>query len=121
MSKFQQDMIEATMEDNHFLIETKEPDGAGGWHTTYKEGMPFRASYGVISSTEMLIAEASGLKRIFVITIRKNTVIAKDYIWRRDKDGTTFRATSNSIDAQSPEFATIDMAQVTAERWDLPK
>ena len=42
-------------------------------------------------------------------------------VFKRLSDGAIFRVTSNGSDKQAPTVGTLDMCQVTAEKWELTK
>ena len=59
------------------------------------------------------------LTSTYTVTTRRSTVLEFHDVFKRLSDGTIFRATSNGADKQSPKTGTLDMCQVTAERWEL--
>lgn len=114
-------LIEKSMVDCVVWNKEKEPDGAGGWNTVWKKGAQFKAAISNNMSTEMQIAEAQGLKRVYSVTTNKTAMLDYHDVFERVSDGATFRVTSEGEDIQTPEFAGFSFSQVTAERWDLPK
>ena len=114
-------LIEKSMVDCVRLDKISEPDGAGGTNNVWKDGAPFRAAISINTSTEMQIAEAQGLKRVYSVTTKKSAMLDYHDVFKRVSDGAIFRATSEGKDIETPEFASFSFAQVTAERWDLPK
>ena len=114
-------LIEKSMVDCVRLDKISEPDGAGGTHNFWKEGAPFKAAISINTSTEMQIAEAQGLKRVYSVTTNKTNTLDYHDVFERVSDGATFRVTSEGEDIKTPEFAGFSFSQVTAERWDLPK
>lgn len=114
-------LIEKSMVDCVVWNKEKEPDGAGGWNTAWKKGAPFKAAISNNMSTEMQIAEAQGLKRVYSVTTNKTAMLDYHDVFERVSDGATFRVTSEGEDIKTPEFAGFSFSQVTAERWDLPK
>ena len=65
------------------------------------------------------IAEKEGVTSVYTVTTRRATPLSFHDVFKRLSDGTIFRATSNGEDKQSPAVGTLDMCQVTAERWEL--
>ena len=114
-------LIQKSMVDCVLMEKEREPDGAGGFKTAWKDGAPFKAAISINTSTEMQIAEAQGLKRVYSVTTNKNATLDYHDVFKRVSDGATFRTTSEGKDIETPEFASFSFAQVTAERWDLPK
>lgn len=114
-------LIQKSMVDCVIMEKEREPDGAGGFITSWKEGTPFKAAFSINTSTEMQIAEAQGLKRVYSVTTVKSATLDYHDVFKRVSDGATFRVTSEGKDKETPEFASFGFAQVTAERWDLPQ
>lgn len=115
-------LLENFLQDKCVLLEKKRtPDGAGGWLVEWESGMEFNAAVILDTSMQSRIAEKEGVASIYTVTTRKATPLGFHDVFRRESDGTIFRATSNGNDKQSPNVGTLDMCQVTAERWELPK
>lgn len=101
------------------MNKQKEPDGAGGFTVVWTEGAKFKAAISTDTSTEVRIAEAQGLKRIYMVVTSKNAKLDYYDVFKRIEDGAIFRVTSDGKDVMSPKSSAIDMSQVTAERWEL--
>lgn len=102
------------------LMEQKRvPDGASGWITEWSEGAEFDAAIILDTSMQSRVAEKEGVTSVYTVTTRRSTPLSFHDVFKRMSDGTIFRATSNGADKQSPTFGTLDMCQVTAERWEL--
>lgn len=104
------------------LIEKKRvPDGEGGFYTTWADGAQFEAAVVLDTSTQAVIAERQGMKKIFRVTTPKNAVLSFHDVFRRESDGQTFRVTSDGKDVQTPAMSAItSFSQVTAEEYALP-
>lgn len=102
------------------LVEKKrEPDGEGGFYTAWTEGAQFDAAITLDSTMQARIAEKDGVTSIFTVTTRRTAALEYHDVFKRISDGAIFRVTSNGTDKQSPRVSTLDIAQVTAERWEL--
>lgn len=102
------------------LVEKKrEPDGEGGFYTAWTEGTQFDAAITLDSTMQARIAEKDGVTSIFTVTTRRTAALEYHDVFKRISDGAIFRVTSNGTDKQSPRVSTLDIAQVTAERWEL--
>lgn len=112
-------LFEKMMEDCTMVDKKSVSDGAGGFTTEWTEGATFRAAVVKNNSLEAKIAEKSGVTELYTITVYKGTKLIYHDIFRRESDGAIFRVTSNTIDSESPSVASFDIAQVSAERWDL--
>lgn len=102
------------------LMEKKrEPDGAGGFLVNWAEGAQFDAAITLDSTMQARIAEKDGVTSVYTVTTRRGTLLEYHDVFKRLSDGVVFRVTSNGTDKQSPNVGTLDIAQVTAERWKL--
>lgn len=113
-------LLQDAMVDCVFLNKSKEPDGAGGFITSWTEGAVFKAAISTNSSTEAQIAEAQGLKRIYSVITNKNAMLEHNDVFKRMSDDVIFRVKADGEDIVTPRSATLNMSQVTAERWELP-
>lgn len=115
-------LINESMVECAFLETVKSPDGAGGYIiSSWNKGKTFRAAITHDSSSEMKIAEAQGLKRIYTVTADKGVKLKYNDYFVRISDNSGFRVTSEQVDKETPEASTMSFAQVTAERCELPK
>lgn len=102
------------------LLEKKRvPDGEGGWTVTWVDGMEFSAAIVLDNSTQARVAEKEGMTSVFTVTTEKNMGLDFHDVFRRNSDGDTFRVTSDSQDIQTPDRASFQFAQVSAEKWNL--
>lgn len=102
------------------LLEKKRvPDGEGGWTVTWVDGMEFDAAIVLDNSTQARVAEKEGMTSVYTVTTEKNMGLDFHDVFRRNSDGDTFRVTSDSQDRQTPDRASFQFAQVSAEKWNL--
>ena len=103
------------------MLEKKRvPDGEGGFITSWTEGAGFNAAVVFDSSLEARTAEQQGVSSLYTVTTAKNAKLEYHDVFKRLSDGKIFRVTSDGDDKQTPERATFQFAQVTAEEWSLP-
>ena len=103
------------------MLEKKRvPDGEGGFITSWAEGAEFKAAVVFDSSLEARTAEQQGVSSLYTVTTAKNAKLEYHDVFKRLSDGKIFRVTSDGDDKQTPERATFQFAQVTAEEWSLP-
>lgn len=115
-------LLDNFLKEKCVLMEKKRTaDGAGGWLTDWVPGAEFSAAIVLDTSMQSRIAEKEGVSSVYTVTTRKATPLLFHDVFKRERDGTIFRATSNGDDKQSPDVSSLDMCQVTAERWELPK
>lgn len=108
------------MEECVFVEKTRAPDGEGGYVTQWADGASFSCAIVRDSSTEARVAEASGIKNVYMVTVAKTVPLEFHDVFRRVSDGQVFRVTSNADDQKTPERASFQLARVSAEEWRLP-
>lgn len=101
------------------LEKTRVPDGEGGWAVAWKDGMSFDAAIVHNTTIQARVAEKDGMTSTFTVTTEKNMGLDFHDVFRRESDGDVFRVTSDSQDVQTPDRASFQFAQVTAEKWSL--
>lgn len=102
------------------ILEKKRvPDGEGGWVVSWVDGMEFDAAIVLDTTTTARVAEREGMTSIYTITTEKNMGLDFHDVFRRNSDGDVFRVTSDSQDVRTPDRASFQFAQVTAEKWNL--
>lgn len=111
-------LIESMATDCTMMDKVSKSDGYGGFTTAWTDGASFKAAIVKDNSLDARVAEKEGVTETYTVTVPKGTPMDFHDVFRRNSDGTIFRATSNIIDSQSPEVATFSIAQFTAERWN---
>lgn len=101
------------------LDKSTVDDGYGGYDTKYTEGVEFLAAIVFNTSMEARRAEASGVTSLYTVTTGRALTLEYHDIFKRLRDGKIFRVTSDGDDAFTPQSATLDMRQVTAEEFLL--
>jgi hypothetical protein len=116
MSLLEEAMVDCVMQDKITLS-----DGYGGYITRYIDGAEFKAAIVRDSSLQARIAEKDGVKDIYTITTDKSLNLDFHDVLKRVSDGKILRVTTNSTDRATPDSATLNMRQVSAEEWSIPK
>ncbi len=96
-------------------------DGYGGTTTEWMDGAEFMAAIRLDSSMQARIAEKQGVTSLYTIITKKNITLEYHDVIRRLSDGKIFRVTSDGDDKHTPKSATLDMREVSAEEWELPR
>ena len=112
MSLFKRMMVQCV-----FMVPERTPDGSGGFKTKWAEGEPLEAAIVRDSSAEAKIADASGTVEKYTVTVSRSVHLEYYAVIKRVSDGKIFRITSDSVKA--PDCTALDIAQATAEGWDL--
>ena len=112
-------LIDSMMTDCVFMVKKQEPDGSGGYKTTWQEGEPIRVAIVRDTSTEARIAEAAGTVEMYTVTVSRSVHLGYHAVIKRLSDGKTFRITSDNAEVKTPVCTALDIAQSTAEAWRL--
>lgn len=102
------------------MDKTSVPDGLGGFTRQWVDGATFEAAIVKDNSLAARVAEKEGVSEVYTITMPKSINLEFHDVFRRISDGAIFRVTSNVTDSRTPNAATFQFGQVTAERWELP-
>ena len=104
-----------------FIIQdkTSQSDGYGGITVVWANGATIQGAMVFDNSTQMRVAQAMGVTSAYTFTVKKSIELDYHTILKRKSDGKIFRITSNSDDKKTPEEATLNMRQYTAEEWKL--
>lgn len=112
-------LIDEAMTTVVLMEKTRQPDGEGGFITKWVDGVSFDAAITFDTSMESRIAERQGVTSRYTITTGKNAKLEYHDVIRRLNDGKVFRITSDGDDVQTPDRATFQFLQVTAEEYVL--
>ena len=112
-------LIDEAMTTVVLMEKTRQPDGEGGFITSWIDGVSFDAAITFDTSMESRIAERQGVTSRYTVTTNKNAKLEFHDVIRRLSDGKVFRITSDGDDVQTPKRASFQFLQVTAEEWVL--
>ena len=88
---------------------------------TYRDGITFKAAIRQDNSMQAKIAQKQGVTELYTITTSRALTLNFHDVIRRESDKQTFRITSNGAETKTPKTAGLDMRQVTAEIFEIPK
>lgn len=114
-------LLENAMEKCVLMDKTTTADGRGGYVPTWTDGAEFNAAITFDTSMQARIAEAQGVKNLYTVTTTKAMNLEYHDVFRRLDDGKVFRVTSDGDDNKTPPTAHLNMRQVTAEEWEIPR
>lgn len=112
-------LLAEAMEKCVMMDKVTASDGMGGFETTWSEGAEFESAIVFDTSMESRTADKLGVTSLYTITTKKNVLLNYHDVFKRIRDGKIFRVTSDGDDKFTPESATLNMRQVTAEEWRL--
>lgn len=112
-------LIDDFKTDCVLMEKTRQPDGEGGFVTSWTEGAKFQAAIVFNNSMEARIAEKQGVANLYTVTTDRNAGLEYHDVFKRLSDGKVFRVTSDGEDAKTPEVAMFAFSQVSAEEWKL--
>lgn len=101
------------------IDKTTVSDGQGGITTAWVDGAKFDAAIIKDNSMQARTAEKQGVTELYTVTVNKNVQLDFHDVFRRNEDNAVFRVTSNATDSRTPNAATFQFGQVSAERWSL--
>lgn len=113
-------LIDAFMEDFIILDKMSVSDGEGGFDTVWSEGANIRCALTLDTSMQAKRAEREGVTSVYTLTTEKNVILPFMTVVKRVSDGAIFRVTTDGGDKVTPSISSLNMAQVSAEKWELP-
>lgn len=113
-------LIDEFKEPCVLLVKSMVPDGEGGWNTSWVDGPEFSAAIVHDTTLQARVAEMDGMASTYTVTTDRNARLSFHDAFRRKSDGQTFRVTSDGRDKETPDRASFQFSQVTAERWSPP-
>lgn len=112
-------LLDEAMEECVMLDKVTAPDGYGGKTITWSEGADFKAAIVFDTSMQARMADAQGVRSRYTVTTPKAFAMEYHDVFKRKRDGKIFRVTSDGDDKYTPDSATLNMRQVTAEEFVL--
>ena len=112
-------LLESAYEDFTILNKSVVDDGYGGVTTEWTDGATIQGAIVFDNSTQMKIAQAAGVTSAYTLTVKKSMLLDYHTVLRRESDKKIFRLTSDSDDKKTPEGASLNMRQYSAEEWKL--
>lgn len=113
-------LLNEALEKCVILNKQTVKDGYGGYITQWVDGAEFEAAITFDTSIEARTAEKQGVSSLYTVTTNKALTLEYHDVFRRLKDGKIFRVTSDGDDKFTPDSASLNMRQVTAEDFILP-
>ena len=112
-------LLENAYESFTILNKTIVDDGYGGTTVEWTDGITIQGAMVFDNSTQMKIAQSMGVTSSYTLTVKKSVVLDYHTVLRRESDKKIFRLTSDSDDKRTPEEASLNMRQYSAEEWQL--
>lgn len=112
-------LLQQAMTDVVAMEKTRVSDGEGGFIVDWVDGAVFKAAITFDTSMQSRIGEKQGVSSRYTVTTSKNAKLEFHDVIRRLNDGKVFRITSDGDDKQTPDSASFQFVQVTAEEWVL--
>lgn len=113
-------LFEDTFEECTLIDRRSVPDGMGGYTKEWVDGATFTAAISKDNTLAERVAEKQGVTEVYTVTVYKGIELEYHDVFRRSSDGLTYRLTSNIKDSATPPRASFQIAQASAERWNLP-
>ena len=113
-------LLDDAMEAFVILDKVRVDDGYGGYTTQWIESAEILGAMVFDNSLESRKAQAQNVMSVYTFTTRKNVSLEYHDVVKRVRDNKVFRITSDGDDKFTPESASLNMKQVSAEEWKLP-
>ena len=113
-------LLDSMMERCVMQDKTSAPDGLGGFRYVWTDGAEFEATIIKMSSPTVTVAEQQGVSEQYSVVVRSGVPLDFHDVFKRLRDGATFRVTGYARDSEAPAASTVQIAKVTAERWVIP-
>lgn len=111
-------LLSESMTSCVFLNKNKVSDGEGGYVISWTEGAQFEAAIVFDSSMEARAAEKAGVTSLYTVSVPKGLSVEYHDVFKRLSDGKVFRATSDGDDKKTPQSASFQISQFTAEEFE---
>ena len=98
----------------------RQPDGEGGYITSWSEGALFENYQALDTSMEARIAEKQGVTSVYSALVDKSVPIEYGDYFKDRESGAVYRVTSRPEEKQAPKSASFALKYFTAERTELP-
>lgn len=102
------------------LDKSRVPDGAGGFETTWVDGVEFSNYQALDTSMEARRAEKEGVTSVYSVLVQQSVPIEYNDFFRDKTTGETYRVTSEPVAKKTPRSASFDLKYFTAEKKALP-
>ena len=103
------------------MDKVRQPDGAGGYITTWQDGAEFVNYQAMDTSMEARRAEKEGVTSVYSVLVRKDVPIEYGDFFKDLENGNTYRVTSRPEEKEAPRSSTLPLKYFTAERKELPQ
>ena len=114
-------LLSNAMEKCVFLNKRRVNVPEGGYITQWEEGAEFDAAIVFDNSMEARTAEKAGVSSRYTVSVPKGVRLEYHDVFKRQRDGKILRVTSDGDDVQTPNVASFQIAQVSAEEFDPAK
>ena len=114
-------LLSNAMEKCVFLNKRRVNDPEGGYITEWEEGAEFDAAIVFDNSMEARTAEKAGVSSRYTVSVPKGIQLEYHDVFKRQRDNKIFRVTSDGDDVRTPNVASFQIAQVSAEEFDPAK
>lgn len=112
-------LLSEAMETCQMYDKTTVPDGYGGFVNKWVPGASFDAAVVLDDSIEAQTALSEGVTGVYTVTTKKGINLQYHDVFKRLRDGKTFRVKTDGDDKKTPKSAGLNMRQVRAEEWSL--
>ena len=114
-------LLPSMFESCTLLVKAQDsPDGQFGRETAWTDGAAIDLMIVKDTSPEVTEADRRDNRETYIVVCARGASLRYGDVVRREKNGETLRITSRPDDKEAPDASTIQIARLSAERWDLP-
>lgn len=113
-------LLDSMAEECTLLEKHTTQTPTGGYAQVWQDGVTFQAVIRKDETMQARVAEKQGVTELYTVVVQKGFPLNFPDVFRRHKDGNTYRVRSNIADKETPERSGLRIGAVTAERWDIP-
>lgn len=102
------------------LTRVRADDPAGGYTSSWQEGIHFFPAWEYDSAPEIRVAEQQGVSRVYNIYVDKTLELDYHEAFRRLDNGQVYRVTNPGTDRHTPATSRLNRRLIEVEKWELP-
>lgn len=102
------------------LVKQRTDDPAGGYTTSWVDGIHFSAAWEYLNAPEITVAEQQGVSRVYNIYVDKTLQLDYHEAFRRTDNGMVYRVINPGTDRHTPATSRLNRRLIQVEQWQLP-
>ena len=112
-------LLSQAFEDFTVMNKTTVDDGYGGTTKQWTEGITIKGAMVINNSAQQKIAESLNAIGAYTFIVKKNVLLDFHEVLKRERDSKYFRLVNDSDDLKTPDSASLNMREYSAEEYVL--